>query len=67
MLRRHLFTLLTTSIEGERHGKVVYITTWQSGGPGLNQVIISQWLARWFATGAVPGSNPGKGDNLITF
>ena len=25
----------------------------------------SQWLARWLATGEVPGSNPGNGENLL--
>ena len=29
------------------------------------QVIIVQWLGRWFATGEVRGSNPRKGDNLL--
>ena len=33
----------------------------------LNQVIIAEWLAQGLATGEVPGSNPGKGDNLINF
>ena len=28
-------------------------------------VILAQWLAWPLATGEVPGSNPGKGDNLI--
>ena len=27
------------------------------------QVVIAQWLARQFATGEVPGSNSGKGEN----
>ena len=31
----------------------------------LSQVVIAQWLARWLATEEVPGSNPGKGDNLL--
>ena len=30
----------------------------------LHQVIIAQWLVQRLATGEVPGSNPGKGDNL---
>ena len=29
------------------------------------QVIIAQWLVRQLATGVVPGSNPGKGGNLL--
>ena len=31
------------------------------------QVVIAQWLARRLATGGgvVPGSNPGKGENLL--
>ena len=29
------------------------------------QVVIAQWLARRLATGEVPGSNPGKGENLL--
>ena len=33
----------------------------------IDQVVIAQWLARRLATGEVPGSNPGKGDNLINF
>ena len=33
----------------------------------VNQVIIAQWLAWQLATGEVPGSNPGKGQNLINF
>ena len=31
----------------------------------LHQVVIAQWLARRHATGEIPGSNPGKGDNLL--
>ena len=31
-----------------------------------DQVIIAQWLAWRLATGYVLGSNPGKGDNLLT-
>ena len=30
-----------------------------------DQVIIAQWLAWQIATGEVPGSNPGKGENLL--
>ena len=30
-----------------------------------HQVIIAQWLAWRLATGEVPGSNPGKGENLL--
>ena len=30
-----------------------------------NQVVIAQWLVWQLATGKVPGSNPGKGDNLL--
>ena len=30
-----------------------------------NQVVIAQWLAQRHATGEVPGSNPGKGENLL--
>ena len=30
-----------------------------------NQVVMARWLARRFATREVPGSNPGKGDNLL--
>ena len=30
-----------------------------------NQVVIAQWLAWRLATGEVPGSNPGKGENLL--
>ena len=33
--------------------------------PATDQVIIAQWLARRLATRVVPGSNPGKGDNLL--
>ena len=29
------------------------------------QVVIAQWLAWQLATGVVPSSNPGKGDNLL--
>ena len=29
------------------------------------QVIIAQWLARRLTTREVPGSNPGKGVNLL--
>ena len=29
------------------------------------QVVIAQWLARRLATEEVPGSNPGKGENLL--
>ena len=29
------------------------------------QVIIAQWLALGLATGEVPGSNLGKGENLL--
>ena len=29
------------------------------------QVVIAQWLAQRLATGEVPGSNPGKRDNLL--
>ena len=29
------------------------------------QVVVAQWLARRLATGEVPGSNPGKGKNLL--
>ena len=28
-------------------------------------IYIAQWLARQLATGEVPGSNPGKGENLL--
>ena len=31
----------------------------------FDQVVIAQWLARRVATGEVPGSNPGKGENLL--
>ena len=31
----------------------------------IYQVVIAQWLTPWLATGEVPGSNHGKGDNLI--
>ena len=31
----------------------------------IYQVVIAQWLARRLATGEVPGSNPGKGENLL--
>ena len=27
--------------------------------------VIAQWLAWWLATKEVPGSNPGKGENLL--
>ena len=30
-----------------------------------NQVVIAKWLARRLATGEVPGSNLGKGENLL--
>ena len=30
-----------------------------------DQVIIAQWLAWRLATWEVPGSNPGKGENLL--
>ena len=30
-----------------------------------DQVVIAQRLAPWLATGEVPGSNPGKGENLL--
>ena len=30
-----------------------------------DQFIIAQWLAQRFAPGEVPGSNSGKGENLI--
>ena len=33
----------------------------------FDQVVIAKWLARQLATGEVPVSNPGKGDNLINF
>ena len=33
----------------------------------LYEVIIAQWLAWQLATGEVPGSNPGEGENLINF
>ena len=29
------------------------------------QVVIAQWLARRLPTGEVPGSNPGKGEDLL--
>ena len=29
------------------------------------KVVIAQWLALQFATGEVPGSNPGLGKNLL--
>ena len=29
------------------------------------QVVVAQWLARQLATSDFPGSNPGRGDNLI--
>ena len=32
---------------------------------GTNQVVIAQWLAQRLATREVPGSNPGKGENLL--
>ena len=28
-------------------------------------VVIAQWLARRLANGEVPGSNPGKGEDLL--
>ena len=31
----------------------------------LDQVIIAQWVGWQLATGEVPGSNPGKGENLL--
>ena len=31
----------------------------------IHQVIIAKWLAWRLATGEVPSSNPGKGENLI--
>ena len=31
----------------------------------LDQVVIAQWLAQRRATGEVPGSDPGKGKNLL--
>ena len=31
------------------------------------QLLYFDLSARWLATGAVQGSNPGKGDNLINF
>ena len=31
----------------------------------LDQVIMAQWLARQLTTGEVPGSDPGKDDNLL--
>ena len=31
----------------------------------IYQVFIAQWLAQQLATGVVPGSNPGKGENLL--
>ena len=30
-----------------------------------DQVVIAQWLAWRLATGEVPGSNPGKGEDLL--
>ena len=30
-----------------------------------HQVVIAPWLARRLATGKVPGSNPGEGENLL--
>ena len=27
--------------------------------------VIAKWLARGLASGEVPGSNPGKGENLL--
>ena len=30
-----------------------------------DQVVIAQWLVQRLGAGKVPGSNPGKGDNLL--
>ena len=30
-----------------------------------DKIIIAQWLARRFATGEVPGTNPGKGEYIF--
>ena len=58
------------NIEDEKVFKYQYPT--QNGGPTLkkkyptqNRVIIAQWLARLLTTAEVPGSDTGKGENLL--
>ena len=47
-----------------KHKKIIFQPT-NITPLNQNQVVIAQWLAWQPATGEVPGSNPGKGKNLL--